>query len=596
MTDDKTVISAFPPPHNSPPLSQLAKQKTLSVTLCTEHGQLVPTQQFSDHFNAGRASDNQIVINSDLVSRHHLEIKRETDGNWWAHDLNSANGVFINGKRIQVTEKLNFPVAVYFGRSAIHLQIQASAPSSADPTQPNFQNSHPTENPPHSVTALQPQAFATPEKTEQFAPTLQNQSLNTAAQLAHAAAVPHGKKVLSEAELKQRLLADQEAEDAGDYTRMVRKMIVEDRVVRGKSYKKVIWILSILFCMVVGLATYQHLALSNTRKLAIDMFYDIKTLEVSLSQADMKLEESAAALDNTLKSLANEKKAQEQIKAEQEKILVEKARMLEQRKKLASMKSKYQQYIDQARSLQLRFPTAAEYEEELIAKVARELGESELELPDGFVKEVRNYIHYWQSSARMQIAMEKIQSNNHLAVTLATLDKFGLPPYFIYLPLQESNYDENAIGPQTRFGIAKGAWQLLASTAQQYGISAGPLADNPEFDSLDERFDYNLATQAAVKYLKRIYSTEAQASGLLVMASYNYGDNRVKTMISNMPDNPRDKNFWKFIQQYDIPKETHDYVFYIFSAAVIGEDPQLFGFKFPPPLFQAAAEGIKAVK
>lgn len=364
-------------------------------------------------------------------------------------------------------------------------------------------------------------------------------------------------------------------------------MIVEDRVVRGKSYKKVIWILSILFCMVVGLASYQHMALSNTRKLAIDMFYDIKTLEVSLSQADMKLEDSAAAMENTLKSLANEKKAQEQIKAEQEKILVEKAHMLEQRKKLAGMKAKYQQYIDQARSLQLRFPTAAEYEEELIAKVARELGESELELPDGFVKEVRNYIHYWQTSARMQTAMEKIQQNNHLAITLATLDKFGLPPYFIYLPLQESNYDENAIGPQTRFGIAKGAWQLLPSTAQQYGISAGPLANNPEFDSLDERFDFNLATQAAVKYLKRIYSTEAQASGLLVMASYNYGDNRVKTMISNMPDNPRDKNFWKFIQQYDIPKETHDYVFYIFSAAVIGEDPQHFGFKFPPPLFQA---------
>jgi len=339
--------------------------------------------------------------------------------------------------------------------------------------------------------------------------------------------------------------------------------------------------------MVVGLASYQHIALSNTRKLAIDMFYDIKSLEVSLSQADMKLEDSAAAMENTLKSLANEKKAQEQIKAEQEKILVEKAHMLEQRKKLAGMKAKYQQYIDQARSLQLRFPTAAQYEEELIAKVARELGESELELPDGFVKEVRNYIHYWQTSARMQMAMEKIQQNNHLAITLATLDKFGLPPHFIYLPLQESNYDENAIGPQTRFGIAKGAWQLLASTAQQYGISAGPLANNPEYDSLDERFDYNLATQAAVKYLKRIYSTEAQASGLLVMASYNYGDNRVKTMISNMPDNPRDKNFWKFIQQYDIPKETHDYVFYIFSAAVIGEDPQHFGFKFPPPLFQA---------
>jgi hypothetical protein len=32
------------------------------------------------------------------------------------------------------------------------------------------------------------------------------------------------------------------------------------------------------------------------------------------------------------------------------------------------------------------------------------------------------------------------------------------------------------------------------------------------------------------------------------------------------------------------PKETYDYVYYIFSAAVIGENPKLFGFKFENPL------------
>ena len=51
-----------------------------------------------------------------------------------------------------------------------------------------------------------------------------------------------------------------------------------------------------------------------------------------------------------------------------------------------------------------------------------------------------------------------------------------------------------------------------------------------------------------------------------------------------MQDDPRDKNFWKFIQQYNLPKETYDYVFYIFSAAVIAEDPKHFGFNFHPPL------------
>jgi membrane-bound lytic murein transglycosylase D len=52
-----------------------------------------------------------------------------------------------------------------------------------------------------------------------------------------------------------------------------------------------------------------------------------------------------------------------------------------------------------------------------------------------------------------------------------------------------------------------------------------------------------------------------------------------------MPENPRDRNFWKFLAQTeDVPTETRNYVFMIFAAAVISEDPKLFGFKFDPPL------------
>jgi soluble lytic murein transglycosylase-like protein len=259
-----------------------------------------------------------------------------------------------------------------------------------------------------------------------------------------------------------------------------------------------------------------------------------------------------------------------------------------EKKKLQSMRAKYQEYVKEATAYRIRFPTNSSYEKELITKVAREFGESELELPDGFVDEVRRYITYWQQSSRLQVAMQRFEQNHYASEVLSALDKEGLPLYFMYLPLQESNYDTLAIGPETNYGVAKGAWQFLATTGREYGLTPGPLADVREFDDHDARFDFNQATHAGVKYLKHIYSTEAQASGLLVMASYNYGHNRVKEMIRKIPDNPRDKNFWKFIQHYDIPKETYDYVFYIFSAAVIGEDPKHFGFKFDPPLLQTA--------
>jgi hypothetical protein len=57
-----------------------------------------------------------------------------------------------------------------------------------------------------------------------------------------------------------------------------------------------------------------------------------------------------------------------------------------------------------------------------------------------------------------------------------------------------------------------------------------------------------------------------------------------------MKENPRDRNFWALLAQEDLPKETRDYVFLIFAAAVIGEDPKLFGFEFDEPL--ANAEGV----
>ncbi len=91
---------------------------------------------------------------------------------------------------------------------------------------------------------------------------------------------------------------------------------------------------------------------------------------------------------------------------------------------------------------------------------------------------------------------------------------------------------------------------------------------------------------AAARYIRDIYDTDAQASGFLVMASYNWGEDRVVELLRQMPQNPRDRNFWKLLKQYrhKIPRETYDYVFSIISAAVIGENPRLFGFDFDNPL------------
>ena len=105
-------------------------------------------------------------------------------------------------------------------------------------------------------------------------------------------------------------------------------------------------------------------------------------------------------------------------------------------------------------------------------------------------------------------------------------------------------------------------------------------------DTRDERHHFGKSTLAAARYLRDIYDTKAQASGLLVIASYNWGERRVIELIQKMPENPRERNFWSLLAKYKnkIPRETYNYVFHIISAAVIGENPRLFGFDFDNPL------------
>lgn len=55
-----------------------------------------------------------------------------------------------------------------------------------------------------------------------------------------------------------------------------------------------------------------------------------------------------------------------------------------------------------------------------------------------------------------------------------------------------------------------------------------------------------------------------------------------------LPRNPRQRNFWELVKRFKIPRQTYDFVFYVISAAVIGENPALFGFDLENPLAEVS--------
>lgn len=90
-------------------------------------------------FKVGRYSDNDLTVSDDSVSGHHAEFFRR-DGRWWIRDVQSSNGTYVNGHRIQEStvlkgDRINFGVSefVFDGQKPVPIAtvLAATAPASS---------------------------------------------------------------------------------------------------------------------------------------------------------------------------------------------------------------------------------------------------------------------------------------------------------------------------------------------------------------------------------------------------------------------------------------------------------------------------------
>lgn len=353
--------------------------------------------------------------------------------------------------------------------------------------------------------------------------------------------------------LKVEFGAPQETIAGGRVTRARGTIIAIQRKAQRLGWVAVFLAVAAFGLGVWGYATYRELGRHRSvEELASDNFYQLKAIELKLAQR----ESSGQRLDDEAAEFFQERDRQN---AEYDKFL-------------------------QGLKLQGRELTPRD---RLILRVTRELGECDLLATPAYLDEVDRFIKQWRATGRFELAVKLAAERGYTGRIVQELKEQRLPLQFFYLAMQESSFNPLAVGPPTKnFGIAKGMWQFIPDTARRFGLKPGPLQLLEQPDPQDERSDWVRATVAAAKYIKEIYRTDAQASGLLVMASYNWGERRVVERLKRMPGNPQDRNFWKLLQRYpaDVPTQTYNYVFYIVSAAVIGEDPRLFGYHFDNPI------------
>jgi membrane-bound lytic murein transglycosylase D len=342
----------------------------------------------------------------------------------------------------------------------------------------------------------------------------------------------------------------------GEHTMYVRQAFSRVQTKQKRRYTWIVALLAVLLIVAGAIAFFEHREASKQRTTAKEIFYAMKDLDLNIASVEKLVTDSGS------------QQGMEQVR--------------NYRKRRRDMEANYDRFLSTLRVYDPKMTP----QERLVLRVARIFGECEIDMPPQFMSEIKNYIGKWQSSPRLAKAVLTAKANGYAPVIAKEFLDRGLPPEFFYLALQESDFDPLISGPMTHKGIAKGMWQFIPETAIKYGLKVGPLLDLRRADTNDDRHHWERETRAAADYIKDLYTTDAQASGLLVMACYNWGEDRVLPLVRSMPANPRERNFWRLLTKYrdKLPQQTYDYVFYIASAAVIGEDPRLFGFDFDSPL------------
>ncbi len=161
---------------------------------------------------------------------------------------------------------------------------------------------------------------------------------------------------------------------------------------------------------------------------------------------------------------------------------------------------------------------------------------------------------------RAQIILWLKRTGRYFPYIEKSLAKAGLPDDLKYVAVIESALKPHAGSNRG----ARGVWQFIKPTGRTYGLEIGRY--------VDERRNYHLATNAAIKYFKKLHSLFD--SWALSCAAYNMGEEGLKKRIKRQEV----KDYYRL----DLPTETERYLLRAVVAKLLLADPARYGFDLAP--------------
>ncbi|MEM6628664.1 MAG: lytic transglycosylase domain-containing protein [Bacteroidota bacterium] len=148
------------------------------------------------------------------------------------------------------------------------------------------------------------------------------------------------------------------------------------------------------------------------------------------------------------------------------------------------------------------------------------------------------------------------RSKRWKAFIQSNLKEANIPQDFFYLAVAESSLSNTAVSSARAVGM----WQLMKDTSKELGLEVSTY--------VDQRRDPLLATQTAIRYLKRAH--RSIENWTLVAASYNRGQGGIKNALKS-------QGVSSYYDLY-LHEQTYRYIFKILAYKLILSSPGSYGF------------------
>ncbi|MFZ2508601.1 MAG: transglycosylase SLT domain-containing protein [Steroidobacteraceae bacterium] len=287
--------------------------------------------------------------------------------------------------------------------------------------------------------------------------------------------------------------------------------------------------------------------------LAVVIFYQQRQIN--------QLVDAKTAIDGQIHSL------QQRMQSE-----TDSARLAEMEDRLAALTGSAQttleelQRKDEARAAQLS--AGGDELDREIRKILVKFNASTYAIPPIFRERLQHHIDELTSAGNLKFMYGRKQ--HYWPVITKDFGALGLPEEMAYIAWVESGFDPNAKSGAGAMGL----WQMTSTTAQSLGLTVN--------GTVDERLDPDKQTKAAASYLANLLSEFGEDSFMLVLASYNRGENGVRRALRQVARDPggfrKDKrDFWHLYRLKLLPEETREYVPRVLAAAIICNNPHKYG-------------------